>query len=388
MRSRLVARGRRLRLCACATVIAGLAGCTSAASTSVTVPGRTLTIYASLPAAVAGDQHAVDVLDAEQLALEQNGSRLGSFTIAFKPARRKKVSDNARSAIQDTSAIAYLGEVSPGASADSAGITNDVDLLQVTPADTAVALTQATPAVPGAPSTYYEARKTYGPTFARVVPTTAVEARAMVAEMRSLRVSSLYVAGDQSDYGKAIAQEVRSDAGSTISAASSPAGADAVFYAGSSPAAAAQVLNQAVASRPAAKLFAPSALATQAFVTKLSPAAQRALTVSQPGFYKNLNAAGQKFLSDFQATFGHAPAAEAIFGYEAMAAVLAVLREAGSSAGNRGTVIRDYLAIKNRQSVLGTYSIDSNGDTSLDAFTLSHVEGGRLVPFKALAGQA
>ena len=63
-----------------------------------------------------------------------------------------KPSDNARTAIQDSTAIAYLGEILPGASADSLGIVNDQDILQVSPTDTAVELTQSTPAVPGAPA--------------------------------------------------------------------------------------------------------------------------------------------------------------------------------------------------------------------------------------------
>jgi branched-chain amino acid transport system substrate-binding protein len=70
-----------------------------------------------------------------------------------------------------------------------------------------------------------------------------------------------------------------------------------------------------------------------------------------------------------------------------MASVLAVLRKAGSDATDRGTVVRDYFAVKNRQSVLGTYSISSSGDTSLDTFTANRVRGGRLVPFKALVDQ-
>jgi branched-chain amino acid transport system substrate-binding protein len=64
-----------------------------------------------------------------------------------------------------------------------------------------------------------------------------------------------------------------------------------------------------------------------------------------------------------------------------------VLKEAGSGAGNRATVVRDYLAIKDRQSVLGTYSISGTGDTSLDTFTASRVLAGRLAPFKALPAQ-
>jgi branched-chain amino acid transport system substrate-binding protein len=364
-------------------VIAGLAGCTAATSSSVTVSGQNLTIYASLPAGALTPENQ-DVLAAEQLALNQSGSQVGNFTVRLAQLHAPKPSDNARTAIEDTSAIAYLGEVKPGASAESLGINNAQDLLQVSPTDTAEALTQSTPAVPNSPGLYYESSKSYGRTFARVVPTTALEARALVTELQSLGVKRLSVVGDGSDYGNTIALEVKNDLGATISLASSPAAADAVFYAGSSATAAARTFTQAAAANPHVKLLAPSALADQSFASALSPAAQRALYVIAPGFYKNLPSAGQKFQADFRAAFGHTPAPQAIFGYEAMASVLAVLRQAGSAAGNRGTVVRDYLALKNRQSVLGTYSISGSGDTSLNAFTASRVTAGRLAPFKAL----
>jgi branched-chain amino acid transport system substrate-binding protein len=379
-------RARALRLAGAVAAIAGLAGCTAASSSSITVAGQSLTIYASLPSGAATPENQ-DVLDAERLALRQTGSQIGNFSVRLAQLNANKASDNARTAIQDTSAIAYLGEIVPGASANSIGITNAQDVLQVSPTDTAEALTQASPAVPNSPGLYYEATKSYGRTFARVVPTTALEARALVSALQALHAKRLWVTDDGSDYGKTIALQVKDDVGASIALASSEAGADAVFYGGTAATSAASVFNRAITSTPTVKLLAPSALAQQSLVTALSPAARRALYVTAPGFYKDLPAAGQKFQADFQTTFGHAPAAQAIFGYEAMASVLAVLRQAGSAANNRATVVRDYFALKNRQSVLGTYSINTTGDTSLDAFTASRVTAGRLVPFKALAGQ-
>jgi branched-chain amino acid transport system substrate-binding protein len=386
MRTSLLGRGRRLRVGACVVLCAGMAGC-AATSSTVTVSGQTLTIYASLPPAASATPESRDVFDAEQLALKLTGSQVGQSKVRLVPVQGEEISDNARTAIQDPSVIAYLGEIAPGASADSIGITNGQDLLQVSPTDTAVAETQATSAVPGSPDLYYESLKSYHRTFARVVPTTALEAKALVALMQSLGVSRLATLSDGSDYGKALALEVKAAAGSGISVTSSQAGAGALFFAGSSSHQAASAFDQAVTGNPGVKLFAPSALATQSFVSALTPAAQRALYVSEPGFYKDLPAAGQKFRSDFRATYGHAPAPQAIFGYEAMASVLTVLRQAGSAANDRATVIRDYFAIRNRQSVLGTYSINANGDTNLDAFAASRVQHGQLLPFKALADQ-
>jgi branched-chain amino acid transport system substrate-binding protein len=312
---------------------------------------------------------------------------VGGYTVRLVQLTAGQLSDHARTAIQDKSAIAYLGELVPGASAGSIGITNAQDLLQVSPTDTALELTESSAAVPGSPTIYYESLKSYGRTFARVVPNTTLEAKALVSEMQARGVKRLYLAGDGSDYGKALLLAVTNDAGgASITLQHSAGSADGAFYAGTSPSVAAQALNQVAAGTPAIKLFAPSALDEQTFASALSPAAAKQIELSSPGFQtKDLSAqAAQQFQVPFRSTFGHAPAPTAIFGYEAMSAVLAVLREAGAAANNRSTVVNDFFALKNRQSVLGTYSIDAAGDTNLGPFVFSRVASGRLVPFKTV----
>jgi branched-chain amino acid transport system substrate-binding protein len=214
------------------------------------------------------------------------------------------------------------------------------------------------------------------------VPTTGDEAEAQVKEMQSLGVTKLYVSSDGSDYGAAVAYAVSHDVAGGITAVSSPAAADGIFYGSSSPAVAARFFNRVAGSNPSAKLFGPSALDAPAFVSALSSAV-RNLYISVPGFLKaDLTPAGRTFLSTFSSTFGHVPAVQAIFGYEAMAAVVSVLQGAGTSANNRSTVVKDFFAIRNRSSVLGTYSIDSNGDTSIGPFVFNRLHGGQLVPVK------
>jgi branched-chain amino acid transport system substrate-binding protein len=382
-----------IRLVACAAAIAALSGCAAQTNSTVTVSGTSLTIYASNPADAQGSQ---DFVDAERLALQQAGSTAGKFRIRFVSLSQKP-SDNARTAIQDSNAIAYLGELSPGISAGTLGITNDQDLLQVSPADTAIALTQSTPAVHGAPNDYYEQLKTYGRTFARVVPSGTAEAHAQVTQMQGLGVKKLYVADDGSDYGKAIAYAVGQDAstaaisvthGAASASAVAASGSDGLFYGASAAAqSTAQTLFGAVnqGQNPRLKLFAPSALDSSSLAASLS-SAKGGLYVSEPGFLPSSlsNTAKQQFLQPFRAAYGHAPAPEAIFGYEAMSAVLSVLREADSQANNRSKVVRDFFAIHNRPSVLGTYSISSSGDTTISPFVISRLVSGTLVPYKFL----
>lgn len=377
-------RGLPRRLLACAAILAGLSGC-AAASSSQTVTGKTLYIYVSAPASAQTDQQQQDILYAEKLAFNQLQSTVTAFKLSLVPLASAKLSDNARTAISDKASIAYLGEVAPGSSADSIGITNAQDLLQVSPTDTAAELTQSTLAIKGAPQRYYETLSTYGRTFARVVPSTAVEAQVVVQEMRSLGIKRLYLPGDGSEYGRTIAQAITADAaGASIAVQQSPAGADAAFYAGSSAAAAKSAFTQTLVSNDKARLFVPSALAQQSFAASLSPAAQPKLYASSPGILpKALNPAARKFEADFRATYHHAPDGQALYGYAAMASVIRIIAQAGNSANNRSTVVHKFVGLQNMDSVVGTFSINANGDTSSRQFVFSRVKAGKLVPFKA-----
>jgi ABC-type branched-subunit amino acid transport system substrate-binding protein len=199
-------------------------------------------------------------------------------------------------------------------------------------------------------------------------------------------VTRLYVANDGGPYGAAIANALKHDVSGKITLASSQAGADGIFYGSNSPAGAEHYFTRAAAANPSAKLFGPSALSDPGFASGL-PASVRSLYISAPGFLgQDLTPAGSKFVSAFKAAYGRDPVAQAIFGYEAMSAVLAVLQEAGVHANNRATVVHDFLSIKNRQSALGTYSMNSNGDTSIAPFVFSRLQRGRLVPFAQVEG--
>jgi branched-chain amino acid transport system substrate-binding protein len=384
---RLLSRSRTLVVSACAVIAAGVGGCTAAGSNTPTLTGSSLTVYVSDPSSLASDPQAQDVVDAERLAFQQQRSEVTAYHLALVVVSHEKISDNARQAIGDTGhAIAYVGEVLPGDSADSIGITNAEQLLQVSATDTAAELTQKTPAVSGAPQKYYESLSANGRTFARVVPTTVLEAKALITEMQSLGVKSLYVTGDGSEYGRTLADAVRTAASPAISVAASQGTADAVLFAGSSQTEAAQALNTAVSSNPKVKLFAPSALNDDAFVGRLSPAAQKALSVSSPGLLpEQLATAAPSFASGFKTSYGHAPSVEAIFGYEVMSALLHVLQSKGASANDRSKVVKGFFGIRNRSSPLGTYSINQDGDTSIAPFVIERVKAAKLVPVKAVS---
>jgi branched-chain amino acid transport system substrate-binding protein len=383
------ARGVAL-LCAVGGLL--LAGCSTTATSgsSVTVSGTTLDVYASQPPGPAS-QAVSDTLDAEQLALSAQGGRVGKYTVKLTVLHGRELSDNARSAVQDTHAIAYLGELQPGTSQIATEILNQQDLLVVSPADTAVYLTQPIAPVSNTVSTFYPSSSSYKQTFARVVPNSGQEAKALVQEMQSRHVRSVYATSDGTQYGAALALEVQRQAKSAgLSVAASPSGASAFFYAASDDSPHARALAQhaldvEAASDPSAQLYAPSGLYDADVVSGLSAAAQARLTVSSPGFVSKTAPSGARsFAAKFSRRYGHAPAVQAIFGYEAMSALLAVLAEAGKNAGNRAIVTSDFRNMKRTSSVIGSYTI-SGGDPSIAPFVFARVRDAQLVPFKFLS---
>lgn len=381
-------RRRAPWLCAVLGALAlALSGCTSGAASSGTagsVAGSTLDVWSSEPPGP-GDTVSADVLGAEQLALKQAGGKAGAFTVALRIAHEREISANAREAVQDKRAIAYLGEVDPGTSGVSLQITNQIGLLQVSPTDTAAYLTQSTPAVPDSPGHYYPTSSTYHRTFARMVPTTAQETKALARAIKAQGVSRLYVTGDHTVYGASVALALRDAArGQGITLASGASGADGVAYAGLDRPAARAALDQAAAADPQAKLFATSSLYDDALVAALSPAAQRRLTVSSPGEPASgqVPPATQSFQSAFRSAYGHAPEPQAVYGYEAMSALLASLKGLGAQARDRSKVVARVRGLHDRAGAFGTYSL-TGGDVDLASFVLARVVDGKLVPRSA-----
>ena len=74
-----------------------------------------------------------------------------------------------------------------------------------------------------------------------------------------------------------------------------------------------------------------------------------------------------------------------MYGYEAMAAVLDSIEKGGD---DRAAVVQAFFSIKDRQSPLGTYDIDPDGDTTLSDYGGYKAKGGKLVFDRVIKAQA
>lgn len=401
-------------LLGCAALVAALAGCGAAQSGSSAISGSTLTIYSSLPHRGIDADTSRDLEDAERLALHQAGGRVGKYAIRYVAldsaspvsgvSDPSTVSANTRRAAADTTTIAVLGGGSSASSAVSIPILNEAGILEVSPRSTAVELTRSTPSVPGAPSKYYPAASSNGRTFGRVVPQDTFQAAAQLDYMRRRRVRKLFILTDGGLDGQSVAALLRSQAKAkgiavadqqaidprakafpSIELAVRGSGAQAVFYGGLAPSAV-PLFRALNAADPRLELYATANLAQDGFAAALPPAVrgQTFLTSPAPG-PGALPAAGKKFVADFRAATGRPPQPSAIFGYEAMAVVLDAIRRAGNDGNRRKDVMKAFLATRDRPSVVGTYSIDADGDTSFAGYGGYVVKDGQVVFSTALS---
>jgi branched-chain amino acid transport system substrate-binding protein len=86
---------------------------------------------------------------------------------------------------------------------------------------------------------------------------------------------------------------------------------------------------------------------------------------------------GRKFFSEFAAKYNDkTPDPYAIYGYEAMSLALDSIKRAGSA--DKADILKALFATKDRKSVLGTYSIDKNGDTTVTDYGVYKIKNGEL----------
>jgi branched-chain amino acid transport system substrate-binding protein len=383
-----------------------LAGCGS----TITVQGgnnalsaTTLTVYSDLPLFGAGAAQTADIANGEALALYDAGGHVGNLHVSLASlndaadpitgtSQTTQAGFSAHSASSDLSTVAYIGDLDSASTAISLPLNNENDILQISPGSSYIGFTDSNPFdFTGDPSYFYP---NGAPTFARLVPSDLAEAQAAVKYMHSLGVARLAVLSDNSypPYDSAIARLVASDApaagiavvghhyGIDTQTSSRPAGyaaiaaavaathADAVLLGGVPNAGAQALWSELHARLPKLKLFAPSTLATPAFLHGLDGAANATYVTSpilEPDQYPP---SGQRVFAEYRRLFpGAVPTAYALYGYEAMADVLRTIKRAGPQAA-RSARVTAFFHLGEIHGVIGDYRINANGDTSLDSF--------------------
>jgi branched-chain amino acid transport system substrate-binding protein len=380
--------------------------------------GKTLTIYSSMPLQGAGGPQSRSVVNGMKLALAQNHDKAGKFKIKFVSLDNstaqagswtpEATSANARKAAGDSSTAAYLGEFNSGAAVVSIPILNQADVPMISPANTAVGLTTKDPgATPGEPEKYYPSGQR---NYVRVVARDSIKGPAMVTVMKQDGCTKVQLTNDKEVYGAGLAQaiviaakrqglDIISNQGidknapnyRSLAQRAKAAGADCFVYSGVTQNNAVQLFKDFAAGLPNAKLYGPDGTCESGFIntkTGIPASVAARYKCTSPTLPKSeLPAEGQAFFSAYAQKFGDTtPDPYSIYGYESMKLALDAIRR--SKTGEKADIIKALFATKDRHSALGTYSIDSNGDTTLTEMALDGVQNGQLKFIKVIKGAA
>src|SRR4051794_9689072 len=191
-----------------------IAGCGIAGVAKIEAP---VAVYVSLPLTGPRGADGRDAADGARLALEQAQGRAGSIQVRahFRDDAKGKAWDpvavgvNARTAVQDSSAAAYIGDLDSEPTRASAPITNQAGMVQVSPGAGAVDLTAPAAGYPDSPDRY---RPSGDVSFARTVPSDEVVVDAAAAWASELGVTLAAVVSNDSPFQNLAASEFRSAA--------------------------------------------------------------------------------------------------------------------------------------------------------------------------------
>jgi branched-chain amino acid transport system substrate-binding protein len=379
-------------------------------SSSSSGGGKSVTVYSSVPLQGASRASTADLVNGAKLALEQAGGKAGDISVKYVSLddstaqagnwTPEATSANARKAAGDKSTAVYIGEFNSGASAVSIPILNEAGVPQISPANTAVGLTTDKPgATPGEPDKYYPSGTR---TYTRIVPIDTIQGAALATLMKQDGCTKLAIVNDKEVYGQGIAKntelaakdqgvDVVMDEGidpkapnyRSLAQKAKSAGADCFMFGGVTANNGVQATKDfAAALGDNAKLYGPDGVCESAWVdskkggipANLDARTKCTVATLPPDKYP---ASGQQFFDAFKQKYGEdQPDPYAIYGYEAMSLALDAIKRSGS--GDKADVLKALFATKDRQSVLGTYSIDQNGDTTLTDYGSYKVVDGAL----------
>jgi branched-chain amino acid transport system substrate-binding protein len=380
---------------------------------------KTLKIVSSLPMTGSSLTQTQTIVNAEQLRLAQANNQAcgGKYTLAYEAWDDASAAqgqwdpavetENGNKAAADPSIIAYLGTFNSGAAKLSIPILDQAGpLVMISPANTYPGLTKQGYAA-GEPDKYYPAGVR---NYARVVTADDVQGKVDANFMfNQLSVKTVYILDDQQLYGKGVADVFEKTAKSLgmnvlghegidtkaadykalmtkISTSNNGQPPDAIFVGMVIDSNATQLLKDKVSimgDNTKVKFMGPDGIQTQAMIDGAGASIAEGIYASVAGLpFDKLNAAGQKFLTDYEAKYGKLTEPYAIYGYETMNVTLQAIENVCASGGdpsNRKAVRDAVFAIKDFNGALGTWSFDANGDTSLTDMSIYQAKSGSYV---------
>lgn len=405
-----VSRTADLLLAAFALTVSTTLTALSAAADTPLPPQQTLTIVSTLPRTGSANAQTTSISNGIRLALQEANNRVGSITIRYEdwddasPARGAwdpaVEAANADKAIQDPSVVAVIGPYNSGAAKISMPKLNQAGLAMISPAASWPGLTKAGVGEPNEPIIYRPSGKV---SFFRIVPADDLQGDVGAGWAQELGAKSVYILHDGELYGKGVGLMFRKGAekrGMAIRGFDKidPKAAnyrslavkvkqqqpDLVYFGGTTQSNAGQLVKDLRAAGVTSRVMVPDGCFERAFIEAAGAAAVEANTFITFGGVpaKELTGLGQDFYKRYTTTFQSEPEGYAAYGYEAAKVVLAAIEHA--STKDRAGVLAEIGATKDFNGVLGRWSFDQNGDTTLRTMSGNTVKNGAFSFVKLL----
>jgi branched-chain amino acid transport system substrate-binding protein len=405
-----------------AALFAGYSGTAKSASTVNALPSSscgpivykgsgkpTFIIASDLPLQGAIRKQTVQISRAMIWALQQKGWKAGSTTVGYQSCDDStaqsggwdsgKCATNARLFATNTSVMAVVGTFNSGCAKIEVPILNRAHpgpLLEVSPANTNVGLTKKWD--PGEPQKYYP---TGVRNYARVVATDDIQGPADALYSQVKGYKKVFVLNDKQTYGFGVATTYKNAAtklgikvvgfqgwdakASSYEALASKikaSGAQAVFLGGIACNNGAKLMQDIKAVDPKIQLQMPDGFSDPNANGAVGNGALISVAGEPPSA---LTGFGATFVKSFGKSIGATPNPYAAYGAQAM---LVALQAVATRPGDRAAITRSVFGLHIANGVLGNFTINSAGDTSLTPITIYKQAGKKLIPVKTLIPQA
>jgi branched-chain amino acid transport system substrate-binding protein len=362
-------------------------------------------VASDLPLQGAGRAQTTEMSKAMTYAIASRGWKAGKYKIGYQSCDDStaqtggwdsaKCAANARTYAGNKSVIGVLGTFNSGCAKIEVPVLNRTALAIVSPANTGVGLTLGGPGTDaGEPGKYYPTGKR---NYARVVANDNVQGPADAMWAKSQGVKKIFVLNDKQTYGYGVAFSFRAAAKSlglnvvgfqgwdakqssyeALANSIKQAGADGVFLGGIICNNGAKLIKDLRAGLPKAKIFMPDGFSDPKSNGTAADGAFISVAGSPPSALKG---EGAKFVKDFGKQIGATPNPYSAYGAQAM---LVMLDAIGKSKGDRASVTQSIFGLKVKNGILGDFSINKNGDTSLKPITVYRQAKGKLLPLKTI----
>jgi branched-chain amino acid transport system substrate-binding protein len=347
-----------------------------------------------------------EMADAVELVLKQRDWKAGDLNIGFQSCDDStaqagswdsaKCSANARAYANNDAVIGIIGTFNSGCAKLVIPVLNrapEGPVAMVSPSNTNPGLTESGPgADPGAPDVYYP---TGTRNYARVVWNDQHQGAANALYTKELGLKNVFVVNDKQTYGLGIANLYRdyaeklgikiagfqawdenASAYDALASRVKASGADGVFLGGIICLNGGKLIKDLRATLgPEFPIIAPDGFTPISATIDGAGAAANGMYISQPGLPEDqLTGPGKKFVADFKAETGKSTV-DPYTAYAAQAAVV-LLDAVDRSDGTRASVAEELFNTDIKGGILGNFSIDENGDTTLGTVTFFQVRSG------------